>query len=146
VTAAELTLIDNQVVVACTVDEAMQLLDGPDQIASWFRAARDETSTTITSTRGDCVLERTFERWEPTDQVLTIDGRIGDVAVHAHLTLMAVVHSISNGHVQHGTEIWVHAELGHGKEARRAARIITAAIARGLEHLRLELDRSPNVE
>ena len=35
-TAAELTLIDDQVVVACTVDEAMQLLDGPDQIASWF--------------------------------------------------------------------------------------------------------------
>ena len=144
-TAAQLTLIDDQVVVACTVDEAMQLLDGPDQIASWFRAARDETSTAITSSRGDCVLERTSERWRPTDQVLTVDGRIGDVAVHAHLTLMAVVHSVSNGHVQPGTEIWAHAELGRGSQTRRAARIITAAFAHGLEHLRLELDRSPNV-
>ncbi|MDP2291114.1 MAG: hypothetical protein Q8M22_07970 [Actinomycetota bacterium] len=144
-TAAELTLIDNQVVIACTVVEAMQLLDGPDQIASWFRAARGETSTRITSSRGDCVLERTSEWWHPADQVLTVDGRIGDIHVHAHLTLMAVVHSISNGHVQHGTEIWVHAELGRGSQARRVARIITTAFAHGLEHLRLELDRSPNV-
>lgn len=144
-TAADLTLIDDQVVVACTVDEAMQLLDGPDRIASWFRATRHETSTAITSNRGGCVLERTSERWLPIDQVLTVDGRIGDVAVHAHLTLMAVVHSVSDGHVQPGTEIWVHVELGRGSQARRAARIITAAIAHGLEHLRLELDRSPNV-
>ena len=144
-TTMELTLIDNQVVVACSVDEALQLLDGPDQIASWFRAARDETSTVITSSRGDCVLERTSEWWHPADQVLTVDGRIGDIHVHAHLTLMAVVHSISDGHVNHGTEIWVHAELGRGSQARRVARIITAAIAHGLEHLRLELDRSPNV-
>lgn len=144
-TAAELTLIDDQVLVACTVDEAMQLLDGPDRIAAWFRATRNETTTTITSAEGDCVLERTSERWHPTDQVLTIDGRIGDIHVHAHLTLMAVVHSISDGHVNHGTEIWVHAELGRGSQARRVARIITAAIAHGLEHLRLELDRSPNV-
>ena len=111
-TAAELTLIDDQVLVACTVDEAMQLLDGPDPIAAWFRATRNETTTTITSAEGDCVLERTSERWHPTDQALTIDGRIGDIHVHAHLTLMAVVHSISDGHVNHGTEIWVHAELG----------------------------------
>ena len=144
-TTMELTLIDNQVVVACSVDEALQLLDGPDQIASWFRAARDETSTVITSRCGDCVLERTSERWLPTDQVLTVDGRIGDIAVHAHLTLMAVVHSISNGHVQPGTENWVHAALGRRSHTRRAARIITAAFAHGLEHIRLELDRSPNV-
>lgn len=39
-TAAELTLIDDQVLVACTVDEAMQLLDGPDPIAAWFRVNR----------------------------------------------------------------------------------------------------------
>lgn len=144
--ATELTLIDRHIVVACTVDEALALLDGPDQIASWFRSSRTPTSTTITTTRGECVLERISERWEPTDQVLTLDGRIGDVAIHAHLTLMAVVNSISNGHVQHGTEIWVHAELGHGKHARHVARILTAAITHGLEHLRLELDRSPNVE
>ena len=75
-TAAELTLIDDQVLVACTVDEAMQLLDGPDPIAAWFRATRNETTTTITSAEGDCVLERTSERWHPTDQALTIDGRI----------------------------------------------------------------------
>ena len=54
-TAAELTLIDDQVLVACTVDEAMQLLDGPDPIAAWFRATRNETTTTITSAEGDCV-------------------------------------------------------------------------------------------
>jgi len=58
---------------------------------------------------------------------------------------MAVVSSISNGHVQHGTEIWVHAELGHGNQTRRVARIITAAITHGLGHLRLELDRSQDV-
>ena len=51
-TAAELTLIDDQVLVACTVDEAMQLLDGPDPIAAWFRATRNETTTTITSAEG----------------------------------------------------------------------------------------------
>jgi hypothetical protein len=91
------------------------------------------------------VLERTSERWVPTDLVLTVDGRIGDVPVHAHLTLIAAVHTISNGHIQHGTEIWVHAELGRGNHTRRAAKIITAAIAHGLDHLRLDLDRSPNV-
>jgi hypothetical protein len=48
--------------------------------------------------------------------------------------------------VHDGTEIWVHVELGRGAGARRIARIITAAITRGLEHLRLELDRSPNSE
>ncbi len=142
--APELILIDDHIVVACTVGEAMQLLDGPDQIASWFRVARHATSTSITSSLGDCVLERTSERWLPANQVLTVDGRIGDVAVHAHFTLMAVVHSISNGHVQPGTEIWVHAELGHGSQTFRVARIITNVFERGLEHLRLELDRSPD--
>ena len=141
-TAAELTLIDNHVVVACTVDEAIQLLDGPDQIASSFGAVREETSTVIRSSRGDCVLERLSERWLPTDQVLTVDGRIGDVAVHAHLTLMPVAHSISNGHVQPGTRIWVHAELGPGSQTLRAARIFTAAFTHGLEGLRLKLDRA----
>ena len=144
-TAGELTLIDDHVVVACSIDEAIRLLDGLDRIASWFRATRHDTTTTIRSSRGDCELERTSEWWEPPNQVLTIDGRIGDVAVHAHLTLMAVVSSISNGHVQHGTEIWVHAELGHGNQTRRVARIITAAITHGLGHLRLELDRSQDV-
>ena len=145
-TAGELTLIDDHIVVACPGGEAMPLLNGPDQLASWFRAGRNETSTTITSDLGDCVLVRTCERWEPSDQVLTVDGSIEGVAVHAHLTILAVVHSISDGRVHEGTEIWVHVELGRGAGARRIARIITAAITRGLEHLRLELERSPNSE
>ncbi len=144
-TAPALTLIDDRVVVNCTVEEALHVLDGPDQIACWFTAARTGTSTMIRSHRGTCVLAPNYERWNQTDQVLTVDGRIGDVAVHAYLTLRAVVHSIFDGHLQHGTEIWVHAELGPGRHTRRAAHIITSAISDGLEHLRLELDRSPDV-
>lgn len=35
-TTTELTLLDNKVVVACTVDEALQLFDGPDQSPTGF--------------------------------------------------------------------------------------------------------------
>ena len=35
-TPAKLTRIDDQVLVACTVDEVVRLLDGPDPIAAWF--------------------------------------------------------------------------------------------------------------
>ncbi|MGE0304396.1 MAG: hypothetical protein AB7H92_04155 [Microbacteriaceae bacterium] len=138
--ARELTFIDDRVLLACAIDEAAQLLGEPIQVADWFRAVRTESSTTIRSPIGNCVLERTHERCNTTDQVLTLDGNIGDVAVHAHLTLMAVVHSIADGRIRHGTEIWVHAELSHGSQTRRAARIISSAIGHGLEHIRLELD------
>ena len=90
------------------------------------------------------MLERTNESMYRTDQVLTVDGTVGDVRVHAHLTIFAVVRSISDGHVNHGTEIWVHVELGPRSQGRHVARVVKSAIARGLEHLRLALDNTSN--
>lgn len=74
------------------------------------------------------MLERTNESMYRTDQVLTVDGTVGDVRVHAHLTIFAVVRSISDGHVNHGTEIWVHVELGPRSQGRHVARVVKSAI------------------
>jgi hypothetical protein len=41
------------------------------------------------------------------------------------------------------TELWVHVELGPAAEAIGIATAARAAIRRGLEHLRLELDAAP---
>lgn len=141
----ELTFIDRHVVVACTPAEAIEQLDGADRVAQWFGAVRAETSTVIRSTWGRCVFERTTQHWQPVDQIFTVEGTIDSVPVHAHLTLTGFVQSVADGHLQTGTDIWAHVELGAGRRdrrARRAARVLTAAIRAGLEHLRRALDRT----
>lgn len=86
-TAAELTLIDDHVLVDCPGgrSNAAPRRTGPDRQLVSSNPRRNVDGDHIG--QGVCLLERTSERWHPADQVVTVDGRIGDVLVHAHLTL-----------------------------------------------------------
>lgn len=135
-----LTLIDEHVVVACPVADAMTCLDGPNAIAGWFGARRGVTSTTIESAVGEFCLDDVREQRRPAQRVLIVDGVAGVVRCHGYLTLAPVIRHMRAGVLHHGTQIWVHVELAPANRAHHAAVIVRDAIVRGLEHLRLELD------
>ena len=79
----------------------------------------------------------------PNDQMLTIDGRLGDVWLHAHLTVFGVVPSVIDSHVDVATEIWVHIELSNGPDAQQISTVMRAVIAHGLDRLSIGLGGPP---
>lgn len=82
-------------------------------------------------------------RWMPNDQMLTSDGLLGDVWLHAHLTVFGVVPSVIGAHVDEATEIWVHVEMSNGPDTQQISTVIRAVIAQGLERLSIELGGPP---
>lgn len=139
----EIILIDDHVVVACTPPDASACLASPDAIAGWFDAHRAGDRTTVRSSVGDLELHREREDWRPADGVLTIDGTAGPVRFHAYFTLRPTIRPDPSSYLHEVTELWAHVELGPAAQAQRAAAILRGAIRRGLEHLALELDATP---
>ena len=142
----ELILIDDSVVVACSPPDASACLDSPEAIGAWFGARRVGNRTTIPSPAGDLELEREREDWRPAEGVLTIDGSTGPVRFHAYFTVRPSIRPRPGNHLHEVTELWVHVELGPAAGATGLAVAARAAIRRGLEHLRLELDAVPDSE
>lgn len=141
---AEPILIDDHRVVACPVGEVSRSLSVHSKIAAWFSGTVESASTTVTTAAGQrLVVENVSERWMPSDQMLTIDGRLGDVWLHAHLTVFGVVPSLIDAHVDVATEIWVHVELSDGPDTQQISTVIRAVIAQGLERLSIELGGPP---
>lgn len=142
----EVILIDDSVVVACSPADASACLDSPAAIAAWFGARRDGKRTTIPSPVGDLELHRVREDWRPAEGVLTIDGSTGPVRFHAYFTVRPSIRPRPGNYLHEVTELWVHVELGPAAGATGLAVAARAAIRRGLEHLRLELDAVPDSE
>ena len=137
---AEPILIDDHLVVACPVAEVSRRLSDHSKIAAWFSGAVESTSTVVTTIAGQrLAIENVRERWMPNDQMLTIDGRLGDVWLHAHLTVFGVVPSVIDSHVDVATEIWVHIELSNGPDAQQISTVMRAVIAHGFDRLSIEL-------
>jgi hypothetical protein len=134
--------VDEHVVVACPLHEALSCLDGPTAIAAWFGGRRDGSRTTIASGAGVLVLERAHEEWLPEDGALLVVGTTGDLWFRAHLTLRAVMRPGAHPYLHPGTEIWTHVELGPADRAIQAVRVVQDVLRHGLDHLRLELDAS----
>lgn len=133
-------LIDDHLVVACPVAEVSRRLSDHSKIAAWFSGTVESTSTVITTAAGQrLAVENVRERWMHNDQMLTIDGLLGDVWLHAHLTVFGVVPSVIGAHVDVATEIWVHIELSNGPATQQVATVIRAVIAQGLERLSIEM-------
>ena len=139
-----LILIDEKIVVSCPTRKAMTLLGGPGSIAAWFGANWDASATTIRSNRGDLIVKRTHEQWMPPPQLLSVDGAIGQVRFHGHVTLISYPREATADAPDDGIEIWVHVELSPTEMARCVASILQPVIVQGLEQLRLELDKPPN--
>ena len=134
--------VDEHVVVACPLEEALTCLNGPTAIAAWFGGQRDGCRTSIGSRSGGLVLERAHEEWLPDDGALLVVGTAGDLWFRAHLTLRAVMRPGAHPYVHPGTEIWTHVELGPADRASQASAVIQDVLRHGLDHLRLELDTS----
>lgn len=79
--------VDEHVVVACPLEEALTCLNCPTAIAAWFGGQRDGCRTSIGSRSGGLVLERAHEEWLPDDGALLVVGTTGDLWFRAHLTL-----------------------------------------------------------
>lgn len=132
--------IDDCVVVACTVEDALTILSAPEAVATWFGSRRDGPHSVIASAHRDLHLIRDQEIWQPERGLLAITARSGHVGIVAYLTLRAVVQVTDSRQIRPGTEIWVHVELRPAKSATREAAVLRVAIRRALHHLRLELD------
>lgn len=140
---SEPILIDDNVVVTCPVADVGRLLGDHSMIAAWFSATVESTSTTISAAGQRLVVEDIRERWMPNDQMLTVDGLLGGVRLHAHLTVFGVGVSVTGAQVDAATEIWVHVELSNGPDAQQIATVVRAVIRLGLERLSAELGGAP---
>lgn len=132
-------LIDDHLVVACPVADVSRLLGDHSKIAVWFGATVESTSTTITAAGQRLVVESIRERWMPNNQMLTVDGLLGDVRMHAHITVFGDVPSVTEAQVDGTTEIWVHVELSNDPDTQQIASVVRAVIAHGLERLSAQL-------
>jgi hypothetical protein len=132
--------IDDSVILACTLAEALSCLRDADAIASWFDARRGPTHTTLRASGRQLVLARRHVDWRPENGVLLIEAIAGAVRINTHLTLRSVIRIATAQRLRQGTEIWVHVDLAPTPEAHPIAAVIRTTVRRGLEQLRLELD------
>lgn len=144
----QLLEIDESCILACDIDDAMRHLDSADAIRAWFSARRFKSTVIVATPTTTVTIDNVRERWLSAQNALVIDGQLGHLRLHGHLTVRAIVRSINDGHVEPGTEIWVHVELEQSNEADRSTSALRDIIGRGLTHIRHELDTTckPNYD
>lgn len=142
-TRVRLLQIDESCILACDIDEAIRHLDSTNAIRAWFSARRIKASVTVTTPSTTLTIDDIREQWLPAHNALVVDGHIGNARIHGHLTIRAVVRSISTGLVDPGTEIWAHVELQQPNPGPNLEPALRHIIGRGLAHIRHELDTTP---
>jgi hypothetical protein len=134
-------LIDDSVVVSCTLSEAKSVLHDPWSVASWFGATRGAGEMVVRTTgKRSLVFKPDRVVWLAHEHALVAEGAVASLRYCAHVTLRSVIQTQGSGTVADATEIWVHVELMPARAAAWAVGLLQDAIRRGLEHLRLELD------
>ena len=142
----ELLHIDESCVLACDIDDAIQHLDSVEAVRGWFSARRCAASVTATTPSATVTIDHVVEQWLPTHKAFIADGRIGPARINGHLTVRAVVRTISDGGIDAGTEIWVHVELEKSTDSAKVEPVLRDVIERGLRHLRHELDTTSTLD
>lgn len=143
---SELLLIDDAIVVRCSLRDARTCLDGPRAVVAWFDVHREGRMSTIRSPAGLLELQRDSEDWRPEDCFLRVTGSAGLVRFYAYFTARAVLRVDRRGRVREGTELWTHVELAPASKAARIAAVVRGELRQGLEHLRWELDAETRLE
>lgn len=137
----DVIIIDEHIVVSCSVAEATIHFSEPAVVAAWFGARYESDCTTVDvgATRID--FRHLPVQWRPDQLALTVDGTVRGHPYHAYLTLRGVIAVGVGGRVHEATEIWAHLELS--SDAPALAEPIRVVLRRGLDHLRAELDAGP---
>lgn len=137
----DVIIIDEHIVVSCSVAEATIHFSEPAVVAAWFGARYESDCTTAEVGAIRIEFRHRSVQWRPDQRAVTVDGTVRGLPYHAYLTLRGVIAFGIGREVHEATEIWVHVELS--SEAPALAEPIRMVLRRGLDHLRAELDAGP---
>lgn len=137
-------VIDDHVVLACSVNDALACLNGDQSISSWFAVRRDGSRATLRGPTGQFEFCNVESDWSSQFTTLSIRAASGPVYLDGYLTIRGVlVGSRSGGVPREGTEVWVHLELAPQRRTGPLVAAVRDVVRSGLQLICREFDSAP---